>query len=132
MFFSHTHFSLQLSPVIRNPTHDHITFNNRVAVEWQFQIMNQILAFMKRELLELNLECYPLYNPPLLRNILFIIHDVALPQMIRSISFLAEAHPFQKCSKAGINRELRASIQGSSSRNMILRLFLRLLYKMFQ
>lgn len=47
---------------------------------------------------------------------LSIIQEVAEPQTIRTMSRRAEAHPFQKCSKAEIKSEPTVSIQGSSSR----------------
>ena len=43
-----------------------------------------------------------LYNPPFLCTTYESIHDVADAHTIRTISFLAEANPFQKFSKATI------------------------------
>ena len=47
---------------------------------------------------------------------LLIIHDVALPQTIRTISFRIVAHEFQKCSSALTNLEHGVSSHGNSSR----------------
>ena len=58
-----------------------------------------------------------LWRPPWFLNTLFIIHDVAEPQIIRRMSLRAEAYPFQKCSMADTKLERGASIHGSSSMN---------------
>ena len=46
------------------------------------------------------------------------IHDVALPQTTKTMSFLAEAQPFQNDSNSERKPERGASIQGNSSRNI--------------
>ena len=48
-----------------------------------------------------------------------IVDATGIPVDGKGMSFLAEAHPFQKCSNAGMNLEFGASIHGSSSRNII-------------
>lgn len=50
---------------------------------------------------------------------LLTIQDVAEPQAIRSMSFLAEAQLFQKCSKPDMKLERGVSIHGSSSKKRI-------------
>ena len=44
-----------------------------------------------------------------------MIHEVALPQTMSTMSLRADAQPFQKCSSAGMNPDRWVSIQGSSS-----------------
>src|ERR1700690_1409429 len=60
-----------------------------------------------------------LCSPPLLFSNLLMIQLAAEPQTIRSISVLALAHEFQKCSRAGRKPEPAVSNHGSSSRNTI-------------
>ena len=62
-----------------------------------------------------------LCRPPWLLMILFVIHDVELPQTIKtmSCSLRAVAQAFQKCSSALTNPDLGVSIHESSSRKMI-------------
>ena len=56
-------------------------------------------------------------RPPLSFRSFLLIHEVALPQTINTISFSrrAVAQPFQKLSKAPIRFPLGVSIHGSSS-----------------
>ena len=70
---------------------------------------------MRRCICSVNL----LYNPPLLCTTFESIHDVADAHTIRTISFLAEANPFQKFSKATIRSLFCVSIHDSSSINII-------------
>ena len=50
-----------------------------------------------------------------------ITHDVADPQITRTISIRAEAHPFQKWSSAPTKSDLAVSIHGHSSRKTTFR-----------
>ncbi len=60
-----------------------------------------------------------LYNPPLLLKTFLIIHEVALPQIIRTISLVQAAQSFQKCPSAFTKSDPRASIHGNSSMKSI-------------
>lgn len=50
---------------------------------------------------------------------LLTIHEVADPQTIRKMSFLAVAQLFQKCSNPDMKFERGVSIHGSSSRKIV-------------
>ena len=57
-----------------------------------------------------------LCSPPLFFIIFFTIHEVLLPHTTNTMSFLADAHPFQNDSSSERNPERGASIHGSSSK----------------
>ena len=54
-------------------------------------------------------------RPPWFLISLFMIHEVAEPHTMSRISFLPDAQPFQKFSRAAMKPEWRVSIQGISS-----------------